>query len=169
MAQPKKILAAQPSGKAEDCKSFIPQFESECRLLKRSCLKLINLRKNFLDILRKNSIHKFNIIIITLGAVTVVSVIVVNSFFDANPLGRTKELFGKFFLQEKKRKIQVKDWINTYNELHNDDTTGLGNRHIVIFSYILKYTIKCALFIRCQKYVVSDTCQFLLRVGNTLL
>ena len=62
---------------------------------------------------------------------TVVSVLVVNSFFDANPLGRTKELFGKFFLQEKKRKIQVKDWINTYNELHNDDTTGLGSDRLL--------------------------------------
>ena len=59
---------------------------------------------------------------------TVVSVIVVNSFFEANPLARTKELFGKFFIQEKKRNIQVKDWINTYNELHNDENTGLGNK-----------------------------------------
>ena len=80
----------------------------------------------------KNPNHNFNVIIITLGAVTVVSIIVVNSFFDANPLGRTKELFGKFFLQEKKRKIQVKDWINTYNELHYDDTTGFGNHHLFI-------------------------------------
>ena len=61
-----------------------------------------------------------------------------NSLFDTNPLGRTKDLFVKFFLQEKKRNIQVKDWINTYNELHNDDTTGLGKFNLFFFFFPLK-------------------------------
>jgi hypothetical protein len=29
-------MAVSPSGKAKDCKSFIPQFKSECRLIKKN-------------------------------------------------------------------------------------------------------------------------------------
>ena len=37
----KRIKAAWPSGKAEDCKSFIPQFESGCRLTQNHEIKEI--------------------------------------------------------------------------------------------------------------------------------
>jgi len=56
-----------------------------------------------------------------------VSLTVVNYIYGTNPLGRTKELLGKFSSQEKKRNIQVKDWIDQYNDLHDDKKTGQGN------------------------------------------
>ena len=36
-------MATWPSGKAEACKAFIPQFESGCRLLKKSIQNIIKL------------------------------------------------------------------------------------------------------------------------------
>ena len=45
-----------------------------------------------------------------------------NKLFGVDPLGRTFELFGKFAVQEGSRKIKVKNWIQEYNDLHDDDS-----------------------------------------------
>jgi sterol 24-C-methyltransferase len=63
------------------------------------------------------------------GASAIMGVIAVNKLFGTNPIGRTYELFGKFFVQEGKRKIEVNEMIEGYNNLHNDDTAGLDGRN----------------------------------------
>lgn len=42
-----------------------------------------------------------------------------NKAFGVDPLGRTRELLGKFSVQEKKRNIEVDKMISQYNELHD--------------------------------------------------
>jgi hypothetical protein len=71
----------------------------------------------------------FTLLICLIGASVVVGLYVVNSTFGTNPLGRTFDLISRFFVQEKKRKIVVKDMIDGYNTLHDDDATGLDNRN----------------------------------------
>ena len=44
-----------------------------------------------------------------------------NSLYGTNPLGRTWEILTTFSSQEKKRNIQVNDWIDKYNDLHETD------------------------------------------------
>ena len=61
------------------------------------------------------------------GALAVI--LVVNKVLGVNPLGRTSELLGKFATQEKKRSIKVDNWIDQYNELHDDQKTGLDARN----------------------------------------
>lgn len=46
-----------------------------------------------------------------------------------NPIGRSFELIGKMIFQERKRNIKVDDWIDTYNNLHDDNTAGLDGRN----------------------------------------
>lgn len=54
---------------------------------------------------------------------------VVNKLFGVDPLGRTMELFGKFAVQEKKRNITVDNWIDEYNDLHDDKKGGVESRN----------------------------------------
>lgn len=61
------------------------------------------------------------------GALAVI--LVVNKVLGVNPLGRTSELLGKFATQEKKRSIKVENWIDQYNDLHDDKKTGLDARN----------------------------------------
>ena len=66
--------------------------------------------------------------------------------FGTDPLGRTIELFGKFFSQEKKRNISVDKWIDNYNELHDDDKTGLENRNLDYTTLVNAYYELATLF-----------------------
>lgn len=63
------------------------------------------------------------------GASLAVTALVVNSLYGTNPLGRTWDILTTFSSQEKKRKIQVNDWIDQYNNLHDDEKVGLENRN----------------------------------------
>lgn len=47
--------------------------------------------------------------------------IAVNKLYGSDPLGRSGELLSKFAVQEKKRKINVNEMIDGYNNLHDDD------------------------------------------------
>lgn len=49
--------------------------------------------------------------------------------FGTDPIGRTLELFTKFFVQEGKRGIEVNSVIDTYNALHDDKQTDLTKRN----------------------------------------
>lgn len=51
-----------------------------------------------------------------------------NYLFGTDPIGRTIELFGKFANQEKSRNIKVDNWIDTYNDLHDDNKSGKEGR-----------------------------------------
>jgi sterol 24-C-methyltransferase len=55
------------------------------------------------------------------------SLVLVNKMFGTDPVGRTAALFGKFFVQEKKRGINVNEWIDKYNDLHSGDASDERN------------------------------------------
>lgn len=64
-----------------------------------------------------------------LGTGVVVALGAANYMFGTNPLGRTMELLGHFSRQEKKRNIKVGEWIDTYNDLHDDSKAGVDGRN----------------------------------------
>mmetsp|Transcript_29016 Transcript_29016/g.39865 ORF Transcript_29016/g.39865 Transcript_29016/m.39865 type:complete len:400 (+) Transcript_29016:11-1210(+) len=80
------------------------------------------------------------------GIAAAVSLTAVNYIYGTNPLGRTKELLGKFSSQEKKRNIQVTDWINQYNDLHDDKKTGLEARNMSYQTLVNSYYELATLF-----------------------
>jgi sterol 24-C-methyltransferase len=53
----------------------------------------------------------------------------VNTLYGTNPLGRTWQILTTFSSQEKRRKIQVNDWIDKYNDLHDDSKEGVAARN----------------------------------------
>ncbi len=63
-----------------------------------------------------------------------------------NNLGRTAELFGKFFVQEGKRNIKVDDMINTYNHLHDDNSSGVDGRNTAYTTLVNAYYELATLF-----------------------
>lgn len=81
-----------------------------------------------------------------IGAGVLVSVSALNYLSGSDPIGRTRELFGKFAVQEGKRKIVVDDVINTYNELHDDDATGLEKRNMSYTTLVNAYYELATLF-----------------------
>ena len=80
------------------------------------------------------------------GTSVVVGLKVANKMFGTDPLGRTCELFGKFFSQEKKRDIEVNKWIDEYNNLHDDESTGLENRNASYTTLVNAYYELATLF-----------------------
>jgi sterol 24-C-methyltransferase len=64
-----------------------------------------------------------------IGCTLFTTLVFVNDVYGTNPLGRTFDLIKTFFIQESKRKIQVGKMIETYNDLHNDDKSGLSGRN----------------------------------------
>ena len=54
---------------------------------------------------------------------------ILNKILGVDPLGRTGELLGKFAGQESKRGIKVDNWIDQYNDLHDDGKAGLEGRN----------------------------------------
>lgn len=65
-------------------------------------------------------------IVIGIGAAAgaMVTILTVNSMFGTDPLGRSAAMLRKFLVQEKSRNIKVNDWIDEYNNLHDDKKTG---------------------------------------------
>ena len=69
-----------------------------------------------------------------------------NKLYGTNPLGRTYELLGKFFVQEKKRNISVDKWIDQYNELHDDAKAGVDGRNMDYTTLVNSYYELATLF-----------------------
>lgn len=67
----------------------------------------------------------------------------VNAAFGTDPIGRTREMFGKFAIQEKSRKIEVNSWIDGYNKLHEDN---LENRNSAYTTLVNSYYELATLF-----------------------
>ena len=70
----------------------------------------------------------------------------VNALFGVDPLGRTLELFGKFSVQEGKRKINVNNWIDEYNDLNDDNKTTLEERNMSYTTLVNAYYELATLF-----------------------
>ena len=86
-----------------------------------------------------------------IGAVFALSVLsavlnVVNALTGVDPIGRTLDLFGKFSVQEGKRKINVNKWIDGYNDLHDDDKSGLDGRNMSYTTLVNAYYELATLF-----------------------
>lgn len=56
-------------------------------------------------------------------------VFTLNKLYGTDPLGRTGALLGTFAGQEKRRNIEVDKMIDTYNNLHDDNTAGVEGRN----------------------------------------
>lgn len=67
----------------------------------------------------------------------------VNKAFGTDPLGRTSEMFSKFAVQEKSRKIEVNSVIEGYNKLHEDD---LDQRNTAYTTLVNSYYELATLF-----------------------
>lgn len=78
-----------------------------------------------------------------IGVSAYVSLKVINKAFGTDPIGRTKEMFGKFAVQEKSRKIQVNSVIDGYNQLHEDN---LENRNSAYTTLVNSYYELATLF-----------------------
>lgn len=61
---------------------------------------------------------------IAYGLLATVGIWGFNRMTGVDPIGRTSELFGKFAVQEKKRKINVDAMIEGYNTLQDDEKSG---------------------------------------------
>ncbi len=68
-----------------------------------------------------------------------VTTTVINKLFGTDPLGRTLDLFGKFSKQEKTRNIKVENWIDTYNDLHDDSKAGVEGRNTAYATLVNAY------------------------------
>jgi sterol 24-C-methyltransferase len=66
--------------------------------------------------------------------------------FKTDPIGRTSDLMGKFSVQEKKRNINVNDFIDGYNTLHDDDKTSGDERNSAYSSLVNAYYELATLF-----------------------
>jgi sterol 24-C-methyltransferase len=67
----------------------------------------------------------------------------VNKAFGTDPIGRTREIFGKFSVQEKSRKINVDSVIDGYNKLHEDN---LDDRNTAYTTLVNSYYELATLF-----------------------
>lgn len=80
------------------------------------------------------------------GVTAVVAIGIANKAFGSDPLGRTYDLLKKFAVQEKKRKINVDQIIEKYNELHNDDKAGIDGRNTGYQTLVSAYYELATLF-----------------------
>jgi hypothetical protein len=86
-------------------------------------LSKVKLPKNLDEFMKYDTENK--VIVAGAAGVTVFAVLgAVNYIYGTNPFGRTFELLGTFSSQEKKRNIKVDNWIETYNDLHDDKKSG---------------------------------------------
>ena len=81
----------------------------------------------------------FCILFHSIGASVVAGVYAVNAMFGTNPIGRTLALFGKFSVQESSRNIEVNQWIDEYNDLHDDSKKGVDARNKSYTSLVNAY------------------------------
>lgn len=87
-----------------------------------------------------------DLIVLSLGLSAAFSIIAANRVFGTDPIGRTTELLGKFFIQEKNRNIKVDEWIDTYNNLHDDDKAGVDGRNSSYTTLVNAYYELATLF-----------------------
>eukprot|EP00599_Poterioochromonas_sp_BG-1_P003830 CAMPEP_0173153552 /NCGR_PEP_ID=MMETSP1105-20130129/12929_1 /TAXON_ID=2985 /ORGANISM="Ochromonas sp., Strain BG-1" /LENGTH=401 /DNA_ID=CAMNT_0014069511 /DNA_START=31 /DNA_END=1236 /DNA_ORIENTATION=- len=87
----------------------------------------VKLPRNFDDFLKSDRADQ--VVVVGLAGVSIVAVLGASNYlFGTDPIGRTIELFGKFANQEKSRNIKVDNWIDTYNDLHDDNKSGKEGR-----------------------------------------
>jgi len=76
---------------------------------------------------------------IALGAAALLGVLGANAAmadsFGNTPLGRTGKMFSTFGSQEKKRNIEVNDWIDKYNNLHEDSLDNRNDSYTTLVNY----------------------------------
>jgi sterol 24-C-methyltransferase len=92
-----------------------------------------------MDEFLKNDRESQVVTVAVAGVGLVVAVKTVNYLFGTDPLGRTAELFGKFSRQEKSRNIKVDNWIDTYNNLHDDSKAGKEGRNSAYSTLVNAY------------------------------
>jgi sterol 24-C-methyltransferase len=80
------------------------------------------------------------------GVTAVVAIGIANKAFGSDPLGRTLDLLKKFAVQEKKRNINVDQIIEKYNELHNDEKSGVTGRNTGYQTLVSAYYELATLF-----------------------
>lgn len=80
------------------------------------------------------------------GVTVIVSVGILNKLAGSDPIGRTVELIKTMFAQEGRRKIKVDDWIDTYNNLHDDSKAGVEGRNSAYATLVNAYYELATLF-----------------------
>jgi len=91
-------------------------------------LSNVKIPTNFGDFMKAE--RQDQVVVVGIAGVSIVtSLAVINAMYGTNPLGRTWEILTKFSTQEKRRKIQVNDWIDKYNDLHDDSKDGVDGRN----------------------------------------
>jgi sterol 24-C-methyltransferase len=58
-----------------------------------------------------------------------------NEAAGSNPIGRTFKMFTTFGSQEKKRNIEVNNWIDKYNNLHEDSLENRNEAYTTLVNY----------------------------------
>mmetsp|Transcript_19815 Transcript_19815/g.28495 ORF Transcript_19815/g.28495 Transcript_19815/m.28495 type:complete len:413 (+) Transcript_19815:25-1263(+) len=81
---------------------------------------------------------------IALGSIT--GILLVNKMFGTDPIGRTWEMFKVFLRQEKTRNIKVDEWIDKYNDLHDDNKEGVDARNSSYTTLVNSYYELATLF-----------------------
>mmetsp|Transcript_20877 Transcript_20877/g.20995 ORF Transcript_20877/g.20995 Transcript_20877/m.20995 type:complete len:414 (-) Transcript_20877:86-1327(-) len=101
-------------------------------------VKKLKLPKNLSDLLCDKLESK-----VAIGGFAALSALLVilgaNHISGSDPIGRTLALFGKFSTQEKKRNIKVNEWIDGYNNLHDDSTAGVDGRNMSYTTLVNSY------------------------------
>jgi len=80
------------------------------------------------------------------GVTVVVSISILNKLSGSDPIGRTWELIKTMLGQEGRRKIKVDDWIDTYNNLHDDSKAGVEGRNSAYATLVNAYYELATLF-----------------------
>lgn len=84
---------------------------------------------------KENKIFVYGVV----GASVLTGLVVLNTALGTDPIGRTLSLFKKFSVQERSRNIEVKEWINEYNTLHDDDKKGVSERNSAYATLVNAY------------------------------
>jgi len=111
-----------------------------------SILERITVPKTLDEFLNKTDTTSQVVVGGAVGVSVLVGLGAANKMFGTNPLGRTYDLLGKFFVQEKKRNISVDKWIDQYNDLHDDDKAGLKGRNMDYTTLVNAYYELATLF-----------------------
>lgn len=82
--------------------------------------------------------------VVALGGIS--TLLLVNKLFGTDPIGRTWEMFMRFLKQEKSRNIKVGEWIDQYNDLHDDKKAGLEGRNSSYTTLVNSYYELATLF-----------------------
>jgi hypothetical protein len=101
-------------------------------------LSKVKIPHNVDEFMKSNTENKV-VVVAGAGVAAVVVLGTVNYLYGTDPIGRTLELFGKFSAQEKSRNIKVDDWIETYNELHDDSKAGKEGRNTAYSTLVNSY------------------------------